>query len=153
MTVLAFSRRSPLPPEGTLLVLYWANGVSLYSARGLKQTLDPIKASSVARRTINGALVDLSDAAFHKYQSEISCTDVEAPALDGVMPGMELIVDCVAELVCPTSATPSRTVVDSRTVGNYTVYRPRLTMMVRDYSQSLDEYARAVNWSLTLEEV
>jgi hypothetical protein len=145
----------PLPPEDTLLVLS-LGGVSLYSARGLDQTLEPIKAAANARRTINGLLVDLSLTNFHKYQSTIKCTDVEAPALDGVMPGMTLTVDCVSELVFKTAGgVPSRTVVagSARASGAYTIYRPRLTMMVMNHQQQTAEYAREVGWSLDLEEV
>jgi hypothetical protein len=147
--------QTPSLPIGTLLELS-AAGVSLYSARGLEQTLEPIGAATVLRRTINGTLVDLSVDRFHKYQSVISCTDVEAPALDGVFPGQILTVDCVAELTYKTaSGSPSRTVVagSARTVGAYTVYRPRLNMMVTGFQQNLAEYARTVSWSLNLEEV
>lgn len=141
-------------PVATLLVLS-VNGVPLYSARGLDQTLAPIDAAAVTRRTVNGALVDLSVTAFHKYASTISCSDVEAPALDGVFPGMAVTVDCVAELVYKTAGgTPSRTVIagSARTVGDYTIYRPRLDMMVVGFNQSIAEYARQVQWELNLEE-
>jgi hypothetical protein len=146
---------APFPPEGTLLVLS-VGGVPLYSARDLEQTLEPIKASRSYRRTINGVLVDLSVTKFHKYESKIRCSDVEAPALDGVMPGMTLTVDCVAELVFKTAGgAPSRTVVpgSTRTVGAYTIYRPRLTMMVTQLDQRLAEYDHETRWTLELEEV
>lgn len=145
----------PFPPEGTLLVLS-VGGVPLYSARDLEQTLEPIKAASNTRRTINGALVDLSVDKFHKYESSIRCTDVEAPALDGIMPGMTLDVDCVSELVFRTSGgSPSRTVVAGsvRTAGAYTIYRPRLTMMVTKLEQRISEYDHEVRWELQMEEV
>lgn len=145
---------SPLPAEGTLLVLS-VGGVPLYSARDLEQTLEPIKAASQTRRTINGLLVDLSVDRFHKYESKIRCSDVEAPALDGIMPGMTLTVDCVAELVFRTGSSPSRTVVSgsARVVGNYTIYRPQLTMMVVGLDQRLSEYDHETRWTLELEEV
>lgn len=146
---------TPALPIGTLLVLS-VGGVPLYSARGLDQTLQPIDAAHVTRRTINGILVDLSVDRFHKYASKISCSDVEAPAMDGIMPGMTLTVDCVAELVFPTaSGSPTRTVIagSARTVGAHTIYRPRLDMMVVGFNQSISEYARTVQWDLDLEEV
>lgn len=145
----------PPLPVATELVLS-VGGVALYSARGLDQTLEPIGASSVLRRTVNGILVDLSVDKFHKYQSTITCTDVEAPALDGIFPGVALTVDCVSELVYQTAGgTPSRTVIagSTRVIGNFTVYRPRLDMMVTGLQQSISEYARTVAWSLHLEEV
>lgn len=143
-----------LPAEGTLLVLS-VGGVPLYSARDIEQTLQPIKAAQSARRTVNGLLVDLSVTAFHKYESKISCTDVEAPALDGIFPGLMLTVDCVAELVYQTGGSPSRTVVSgsARTVGAYTIYRPRLSMMVVGLEQRLGEAGHESRWSLDLEEV
>lgn len=143
-----------LPAEKTLLVLS-TNGVPLYSARGLDQTLEPIDAAHVTRRTINGILVDMSVVKFHKYKSQIKCQDVEAPALDGVMPGMAVTVDCVAELVFRTvGGTPTRTVIagSTRVVGDFTIYRPRLDMMVMTFQQSISEYGRTVGWSLDLEE-
>lgn len=148
---------APPLPVATELVLS-VGGVPLYSARGLTQTLQPIDAAHVTRRTINGTLVDLSVDKFHKYTSTITCTDVEAgpSALDGIMPGMEVSVDCVAELVYLTSGgSPTRTVISgsTRTVGAYTVYRPRLDMMVTGLNQSISEYAREVQWELNLEEI
>jgi hypothetical protein len=143
-----------LPVEGTVLTLS-VGGVPLYSARGLDQTLEPIKAAANVRRTVNGLLVDLSVTNFHKYTSTIRCTDVEAPALDGVMPGMALTVDCVSELVYLTAGgTPSRTVVpgSERTVGSYTIYRPRLNMIVVGLNQQLSEYSHDTSWTLQLEE-
>jgi hypothetical protein len=145
---------APPLPQATLLVLS-VGGVALYSARGLDQTLQPIDAAHVTRRTINGTLVDLSVDKFHKYASKITCTDVEAPALDGIMPGMEVTVDCVSELVYKTAGgTPSRNVIagSARTVGAFTIYRPRLDMIVVGLNQTLSEYARQVQWELDLEE-
>lgn len=146
---------APFPAEGTLLVLS-VGGVPLYSARDLEQSLNPIKAASNTRRTINGTLVDLSVNKFYKYESKIKCSDVEAPALDGVFPGMTLTVDCVAELVFRTAGgSPSRAVVpgSGRVVGNYTIYRPRLTMMVVGLEQRLSEYDHETRWEMDLEEV
>ena len=67
----------------TLLVLS-GPGVQPYSARGLTQTLEPISAKSRVRRTVNGTLVDVSDAVFEKYRSTISCADQTVPALNDV---------------------------------------------------------------------
>jgi len=145
----------PFPPEGTMLVLS-VGGVPLYSARDLEQTLEPIDQAAVTRRTINGTLVDLSLDRFHKYASRITCSDVEAPALDGVFPGMAVTVDCVAELVYQTDGgAPSRPVIEgsARVVGGYTIYRPRLDMMVVALEQRISEYDHEVRWELSLEEV
>lgn len=130
-----------------------------YSARGVTQSLDPIDGAAQIARTVNGALVDLSDPNFRKYRSTISCTDMDQPALDGVWPGMILTVDCVIELSYLTaSGSPARTVASTtddpatRTEGLHTFYRPRLTMMVMNYSKTFDEWGAESGWSIDLEE-
>jgi hypothetical protein len=139
----------------TLLTLAGV-GVPPYSARGLTQTLEPIEASVQLRRTVNGALADLSDALFRKYKSTIACQDQEPPAVDGVWPGQIVIVECVAELCFVTAVgSPARVpVADSERVdGVFTFYRPILTMRVTGFSVTRDEYDSAVSWQLQLEEV
>jgi len=141
--------------SGTLLEIS-GPGIADYSARGATQTLDPIDASAVMARTVNGALIDLSPPQMRRYKSTISCNDTETPALDGVWPGMVLTVDCVAELGYLTAGgTPQRTVVtgSARTSGAWSYYRPRLDMRVMQYSVSRDEYGAMTDWSLDLEEV
>ena len=49
--------------------------LTAYSARTISQSLAPIAASVSLARTINGALVDLSDPAFRKLRSTITCSD------------------------------------------------------------------------------
>jgi len=139
----------------TLLVLS-DSGVPLYSARGVIQTLTPIGAAANLVRDINGELVDLSDNEFQKFSSNISCTDVNPPALNGVWPGKVLTVDCAFELAFKTSGgSPIRGVVSgsSRTDGDFTFYRPQMTMMVTNYQQSFDEWECQYSWSIDLEEV
>jgi hypothetical protein len=140
--------------DDTLLVLSGI-GVPDYSARGLTQTLEPIEASASLRRTINGALMDLSYPQFRKYKSTISCQDQEPPAVDGVWPGHVVSVDCVAELSYPLSGTPGRSVVtgSARTQGDFVFYRPQLQMRVTGFSVSRDEYGAAVQWQMDLEEI
>lgn len=141
-------------PPLTLLVIS-GPGMPPYAARGLKQTLDPIDAAGALARTVNGALIDLSPQQMRKYKSTISCTDLDGPALDGIWPGMVLTVDCVPELGYVTAGgTPERTVVEgsSRVTSLWTYYRPRLTMIVVNYTVDTDEYGAAVAWTLDLEE-
>ena len=61
-----------------------------------------------ARRTVNGALADLSYEPFRKYKSTISGQDQEPPAVDGVWPGPAVEVGCVAELCFMTSVAAQR---------------------------------------------
>ena len=144
-----------MPPPLTLLVIS-GPGLPTYAVRGLTQTLDPIDAAGAIARTVNGGLIDLSPPQMRKYKSTISCTDQEAPALDGVWPGMPVTVDCVSELGYLTAGgSPQRTVVEgsTRVASRWTWYRPRLDMMVISYSTSTDEYGALIEWSLELEEV
>lgn len=142
--------------ETTLLVI---TGIDIppFSARGLTQTLAPIDSATSLRRTVNGELLDLSAPEFRKYASEITCRDQQTPAIDGVWPGAEVTVDCVAELayLSDTDAEPQRESVDysERTDGDYTFYRPRLTMRVVSLSIEKDEYGAETGWTLRLEEV
>lgn len=137
----------------TLLVLS-GMGVPPYSARGLTQSLELIAAAGDLRRTVNGALRNMSMAQFRKYQSTITCADQTAPAIDGLWPGAVVTVDCVAELAFPVGGTPQRPVVpgSQRDEAGFTFYRPRLTMMVVSYTEAVDEYGAANSWQLQLEE-
>lgn len=133
-----------------------AIGVPPYSARGLTQTVQPAAQAAQLRRTVNGSLKDVSFDGFRKYVTTVSGDDQEPPAIDGVWPGLEVVVDCVFELSYRTSGhTPQRTVVEgsSRVSGQYTIYRPRLAMRVVGFNVNKDEYGAQVNWSMELEEI
>jgi hypothetical protein len=138
----------------TLLVLTGI-GIPAYSARGLTQTLQPIEAAGSQRRTVNGTLVDLSLSQFRKYRSAIRCSDMEAPALDGIWPGHLVTVDCVVQLSHPNGASPERTPVTGsvRSEGSFTFYRPRLVMQVIGHSIEKNEWGAVTGWTLELEEV
>ncbi len=141
--------------DNTILALT-GMGITPYSARGLTQSLEPIEAIKTARRTINGALKDLSQPQFQKYKSTINGTDQDPPAVDGIWPGMVLTVDCIAELAAPTnSAGPIRPIVpgSQRDADGFTFYRPRLSMMIVGFTVTKDEWGATVSWQLQLEEV
>lgn len=133
------------------------DGVQPYATRGAMQTLNPIQQASQLDRTVNGKLVDLSfDTGFQKFASTISCSDQTAPAFERSWPGLEVTVGCVQELSYKTAGgSPSRPVVaDSQRVeGDYTFYRPSLTMRVVNYTTQTDEFGSVVSWSMQLEEV
>lgn len=146
-----------LPAGADTLLTISGFGNLLYQARGLVQTLEVIKASQQQERDIDGVLVDISNPVFRKYASKITCTDVNAPPLDGVWPGMTVTVDCAATLCYLTSnpGSPGRDAVSgsSYVQGNFTFYRPVLTMMVKDLHQNFDEWKSDYAWELDLEEV
>lgn len=152
------------PPEGVLpsgadtLLTISGFGNMTYQARGLNQTLEHIGSAVQLERTINGTLTDVSAAQFRKYQSKISVSDeVEAPPLDGIWPGMQVTVAFALYLCYPNGrvGSPARTEVSgsSYTENGYTFYRPQLTMLVKDFTYTLDEWGRKTNWTLDLEEV
>lgn len=145
-----------MPTAKTILVLSAPTGVPLYAAKGLTQTLEPIDQSSQLARDVNGVLVDLGLTQFRKYKSTISCSDIRTPLLDGVWPGMQVTVDCVRELNYLTAGgAPSRPVVagSSRTEGDFTYYRPQLTMRITSFTTSEDEWGAVISWQLDLEEI
>lgn len=140
--------------NGTLLILD-GMGVPLYSARGLTQTLAPIQQAAQIKRTVNGDLIDVSDANFRKYSTTISCNDRRAPAIGGIWPGMTVTIDCVAELNYLTGiGTPERPAVEGSSYeeGDFTFYRPRLICKVMNITQQIDEYGAKVGWQLDAEE-
>jgi len=129
-------------------------GVTLFSSRGLVQTLAPIEAATQQARTINGQLQDLSVELFHKYRTTITCVDQRVPALDGIFPGRELTVHCAVELACPVGDTPARPAApgSTRVEHGFTFYRPVLVMLVTTYSVEYNEWGASVGWSLEMEE-
>lgn len=147
-----------------------AVGVPPYSARGLRQTLEPISGSGQMRRTVNGLLRDLSHAQFRKYATQISGEDVQPPALDFVWPGRVVSVGCISELAVaaslvelptelptenPTGDIFGRPYVEGsvRAQGDFIYYRPILAMMVTGWSTDTDEWGSRASWSISLEEV
>jgi hypothetical protein len=130
-------------------------GVPPYSARGLHQTVQPIAGAAQLKRTVNAELIDVSDVLFRKYASQISGSDQDPPAIDGIWPGLQVVVDCVFELSYAVGGSPSRSVVagSSRTEAGFTFYRPQLTMLITDFNVNRDEWGNATSWTMNLEEV
>ncbi len=153
---------SPMPenilPSGadTVLTISGLGGFQ-YQARGLTQTLSVIKQTQQSARTINGALRDISNPVFRKYESKITCTDINAPPLDNLWPGMVVTVDCAA-ILCYKTGNPgspfhSEVSGSSWSLGAFTFYRPILSMMVMNLNQSFEEWKADFVWELDLEEV
>jgi hypothetical protein len=140
----------------TLLVIS-GMGSFQYQARGLQQTLFPIKQTQQQVRDVNANLIDISNPAFRKYGSKITCKDVDAPPLDNVWNGMTVIVQCVVELAYPNgnAGSPYKPIVpgSSYVNGSFTFYRPLLEMMVLDVQRTTDEWQHDNHWELSLEEV
>lgn len=158
-----------MPTNANTNLVISVMGVPLYSARGLTQTLAPIQQAVQLDRTVNGAMIDLSQSQFRKYASTISCNDQEPPSTDRVWPGLAVEVQCVAELAFPTPDGETETASESesssenefgrvavqgsiRQSGAFTFYRPVLQMVVTGFSIQRDEYGDVVSWNMTLEE-
>jgi hypothetical protein len=145
-----------MPDNAFTVLTLTGDGVQPYATRGASQTLAPIQQASQLARTVNGVLADLSfDTGFQKYASTLSCSDQTAPAFERSWPGLAVTVGCISELSYKTSGgSPSRPVVSGseRVDGDYTFYRPLLSMRVINYSVQTDEYGAVVSWSMQLEE-
>ena len=131
-------------------------GVVPYSTRDANQSLEPIDQAAAMKRTVNGVLKDISFDGFKKYKTTINASDQRVPAFDGAWPGKTIVVDCIQELCYLTANGPAaRTAVagSSRVEGDYTFYRPQLTMLITGFSTNIDEWGATVGWSMTLEEV
>lgn len=144
----------PTADEMTLLIIS-PIGVPLYAARGLTQTLTPVaEAKPPPQRTINGEARFLGGNQMRKYDSVITCTDHNAPPFSGLWPGDLVLVQCVCELSHLTGTVAERSVVSgsSRTVGDFTLYRPTIEFLVVDFDQAIQEYAAEYQWRLSLTE-
>lgn len=150
---------STLDLEGTILVLTHLAGDVLpaYSARGLTQTLTPIDGAGQISRSINGTAMNMSASQFQKYASKITCPDsTRVPAFDGIWPGDIFVMDCICELSYPTStggAGPEVVPGSERVEGDFTFYRPRLTMMLVAFNTTDDEWPNVRGWDTDWVEV
>lgn len=132
-------------------------GTMLYQARGLNQSLEVIAAAKNQGRVLDGDLLDISGTQFRKYLSKVTCTDSSSPPLDNIFPGMEVTVECACELCYLTGnpGSPARPVVlgSARVAGEYSFYRPVLTMLIRNVQLQFDEWNADTHWEIDLEEV
>ena len=69
-------------------------GFPKWSARGVKQTLEPIGGGE-PRRTINGELLDTPSLCAGKYRTLLSGTDKNMPAFAHLRKGLQVEVSCV----------------------------------------------------------
>ena len=146
-----------LPANSDTLLVISGLGNFQYQARGLTQTLSLISQASDLERTVNGALIDVSNPVFRKFASKITCTDVDAPPLDALWPGTQVTVQCAVTLCYKTGnpGSPSRPEVSgsSYVQGSFTFYRPVLEMLVKSFSENFEEWKGDNGWTLDLEEI
>jgi hypothetical protein len=146
-----------LPANADTMLIISGMGNFQYQARGLTQTLTLIPEATDLERSINGKLINMGNPVFRKYLSKITCTDVDAPPLDGLWPGMPVTVHCAASLCYATGnpGSPGRTEVSgsSYVQGGFTFYHPSLAMLVKTFSENWEEWRGDMGWALELEEV
>ena len=146
-----------LPANADTLLVISGMGSFQYQARGLTQTLQLIPQATDLERSINGKLIDVSNPVFRKYMSRITCTDVDAPPLDGLWPGMQVTVQCAVTLCYANGnpGSPGRPEVSgsSYVQGDFTFYRPVLEMLVKTFTENFEEWKGDVAWVLELEEI
>lgn len=141
-----------IPPDTTLVIS--GIGLSPAAVRNVTQTFQAIDAAKNFERTVNGKLVNLSPDQFKKYETTFTCTDNDTPQLDGIYPGDVVVVDWLHLLSLPEADTPARAVVEGSeyVADGVRYYRPRMPMVVRDFSVSEAEWDGTVSWQLDLEE-
>lgn len=153
---MPFQIENVLPAGADTVLTITGLGGFQYQARGLSQALVLVRNAEPVR-TINGRLKDVSNHAFRKYASKITCTDINAPPLDGLFRGDVVTVECAAVLCYKTGnpGSPFRSEVSgsSWTLNAFTFYRPVLEMMVMNLSQNFEEWKSDFQWSVDLEEV
>jgi hypothetical protein len=148
---------NPLQTIGTILTMSdGADVMPFYSARGMKQTLDPIGASNVQRTTVNAQRVNLALSKFKKYQSVISASDVRPPMREDIWPGRIVTVGCAYLLFYATSGgSAARTPVSGSQFieGNFTFYRPTINFMIGAPQGNFEEWEAGMSWSIPMVEV
>jgi hypothetical protein len=152
----------------------------LGSCRGITHSLTRLDSGNVIRN-VNGAALDLTRPGFQKYKLSVSVSDTSTATLGGIWKGAAVSVDCAIPLRHKTTTTSvtlerdpvsgsvraylvsdgssistsvvGRVVTLAAFVGVAVVeYRPALSCVVLEVSQSFDEWAGSESWSLDLEE-
>lgn len=149
---------SSIPSDSLLTISVM--GVTRFQMRNLTQTLEIASEATQMERTINGVMINLSPPQFQKYTTKISIpNEVEAPPIDGIFPGLIVVMQCAVQLVFPLSggviSGPNRPVVSGSyyTANGYGFYRPELTMMIRTISEKFDEWGAKVSTDISADEV
>jgi hypothetical protein len=131
-------------------IVFSGLGFPDYAARGVEVEVTPVQQSKQLRRNVNGALRDVSDPVFQKYQVRITGKDQQFPDLGGVWPGMQVTV--TTPVVWHWSATGA-TGATAPTGYGYTGVAVQITGLITDFTATRDEWAADAGWNITIEEV
>ena len=154
-------------------------GLPPFSARGCTQTLSSVNLGAF-HRTITNKLVYLGKPE-KKFKSTIKCQDLFSLATDDLFPGVILEVGCIQRLwqkiagsVCALERFPrdgsllvmnedqspmedydlnGQTLHFKKSEKGFVSYKPLLTMQVKSYILTTDEWGLKGEWHLDLEEV
>lgn len=110
-------------------------GVSIptYAGLGLVEDIGVIDQAKQIKRTINGALIDLSDSNFRKRTYRISANEaIDFPDFSALWPGAAVTITTISEFDGDTLTINGR---------------------VMDWETSFDEWEKRYDWSLDVEEV
>lgn len=126
------------------------------AARKIQETIELDYEPDLVR-TWNGTLIDLTPPQMRKYRVTLTCSDMGAPALDGVWTGRTLTVNCISDFGAGTISSDGgeRNAVEGseREEGGFNYYRPQLVTMVESYTIDTNEWDAIVGWTLVLREV
>jgi hypothetical protein len=146
----------PIFADTQLEITAW--GQFIYQARDLDQTLEIIQEATQQVRNSNGNMLDLSNPAFRKYKSRVTCSDRRAPPFDAFWPGMIVTVNCCTPLCYKTGnpGSPGRAAVAGTTpatLNGFVFYLPSLVMMIRAVSWTKKDWQATIGWNFEMEEV
>lgn len=133
-------------------------GIPPWSARGISENLEPIDESIDIVRSVNGEAINFGKDQFQKYKWAIGATDQSSPSCAGVWAGRIIQVDCITEHCYPTTAgLPAGVVIvpgSDRTEGDFSFYRPRLQIMLKNGPGiATDEWPADIKWTMGGEQV
>jgi len=105
-----------------------------YAVRGIHMTLTPIDQAKNVARDCLGNLIDVSVAQFRQHKITITCTDNDAPVLNGVWPGADITITCLPRM---DSISDTPLVLDCK---------------VTSWNTNRDEWGAEIAWQIEAEQ-
>jgi hypothetical protein len=131
-------------------------GIPPHSTDEIEVEFGPIPQATYQRRDLNGRKHNLAASSLKLYRLGLSGRSVAPPAFAGLWPGDILTVHVPRELCRETTSDGfDRAAVPGSEYSEdgFSFYRPLLTMMVEEWSESLVERTVEEGWELVLEEL
>lgn len=148
----------PSPPDHTWLTITGIGGLPLFSSFNCEQTIDFIEAAKNTDRDLNGTLIDLTRLELRKYTTTITAHDVMVPpGMDGIWPGMPVLINCIIDFVYLIGGTPARPAAPGTTFLTpdllFYTYKPQLSCLIDSFNSTFDEWGARVGWTMKASEV